>query len=205
MIDNAKMLGIMKGICEDLVGREQELCKLDAVVGDGDHGTTVKKAFSSILEAYKVEPPNNIGDIFIKASMAMSNTMGGAIGPIFGSMLMGMGLASRGLNEVDTNNIADMFEGALNKVQMVGGAQVGDKTLVDALYPAVMVLNDNRTSTEKEALILAADAAYKGAQGTKNLVSKKGRSHNLGENSKGYVDAGSMTMYYFIRKFADLA
>ena len=202
MLNTVQIREIMLSVCDDLINREHELCEYDAVVGDGDHGTTVKKAFSSVRSALDSEC-KDVGDIFIKSAMAVSETMGGAIGPIFGSIFMGLGFAAKGKDSVGTEDICGMFSGALDKVQAIGGAQVGDKTLVDALSPAVDALKNSLDLSEKEAMIKACEAAYVGAQSTKDLVSKKGRSHNLGENSKGYIDAGSMTMYYFIKAFAE--
>jgi len=203
MITFDTMKEILNKISDDLIGREEELCKLDAIAGDGDHGTTVRKAFTNIKEYIVRDNPADISSLFMTAAMAVSEAMGGAIGPIFSSIFMGLGMNTMGKTELGTSDIATMFRAGLDSVQQIGGAKVGDKTLVDALSPMVDALEANTDKSEKEAMTIAAEKALEGAQGTKDLVSKKGRSHFLGENSVGYVDAGSMTMAYFAKSFAD--
>ena len=202
-INLEKAKEILVAISDNLIGREMELCKLDSFVGDGDHGTTVSKAFKNIKKTVIETKSDNISDLFMASAEAVAEVMGGAIGPIFSSILFGMSYSTKGKMELDTTDIADMFMTALEKVQAVGGAQVGDKTLVDSLYPATLALKENSDLGLKEAMSIAAEKAYTGAQGTKNLVAKKGRAHFLGEDSLNYVDAGSMTMYYFVQTFAD--
>ena len=203
MITLDEMKNIMLNICDDLVLREDELCNLDSFVGDGDHGTTVKKAFTNIKKKLETNENKDLGEMFMSCATAISEVMGGAIGPIFSSIFWGMSSDSVGKTLLETKDIYSMLNSGLEKVMYIGGAKPGDKTLVDSMYAAVKTLERSLDLSEKEALRNAAKSAYEGAQNTKDLVSQKGRSHFLNEASKGYVDAGSMTMYYFIKTFAD--
>jgi dihydroxyacetone kinase-like protein len=189
--------------CDDLVIREQELCDYDSGVGDGDHGVTIRKGFTAVKEAIEREKPEGIQALCMSCAMAFSNTSGGAIGPVLSAFFLGMMNASPGGDPFDTPEIAAIFEEGLRQIKTVGGAEVGDKTLVDALEPAVEVLKAESKKEPKVAMTAAAEAAYKGAQSTIDMVSRKGRSKNLGERSRGHIDAGSMSMYYFFRAFAE--
>jgi dihydroxyacetone kinase-like protein len=189
--------------CDDLVTREQELCDYDSGVGDGDHGVTIRKGFTAVREAIEREKPGGIQALCMSCAMAFSNTSGGAIGPVLSALFMGMMNTSPKGDPFGTPEIAVIFESGLKQVKAIGGAEVGDKTLVDALEPAVEALKAESKKEPRAAMRTAAAAAYKGAQSTINMVSRKGRSKNLGERSRGHIDAGSMSMYYFFRAFAE--
>jgi dihydroxyacetone kinase-like protein len=190
-------------VCDDLAAREQELCDYDSGVGDGDHGVTIRKGFTAVREAIEREKPKDIQALCMSCAMAFSNTSGGAIGPVLSAFFLGMMNAAPGEDQFSTPEIAVFFEAGLKQVKAIGGAEVGDKTLVDALEPAVEVLKTELGKVPKMAMTAAAEAAYKGAQSTIDMVSRKGRSKNLGERSRGHVDAGSMSIYYFFRAFAE--
>ena len=203
MINAENLKKIIINICDDLTGREEELCKLDSFVGDGDHGTTVKKAFTNIKDEISTAQVDSISDLFMLCATAVSKVTGGAIGPILASLFWGMSSSSEGKSQLGTSDLYDIFNGALKKVQLIGEAKVGDKTLVDSLSPAVDSLRESLDLSAKEAMKIAAEKAYEGALGTENIISKQGRSRFLNERSKGYIDAGSMSMYYFIKRFSD--
>jgi dihydroxyacetone kinase-like protein len=189
--------------CNDLVTREQELCDYDSGVGDGDHGVTIRKGFTAVKEAIEREKPEGIQALCMSCAMAFSNTSGGAIGPVLSALFLGMMNAAPKEGPFSTPELAALFEAGLKQVKIIGGAEVGDKTLVDALEPAVKTLRTESEKEPKAAMTAAAEAAYKGAQSTIDMVSRKGRSKNLGERSRGHIDAGSMSMYYFFRAFAE--
>lgn len=188
----------------DLVGREEELCKLDSYVGDGDHGMTVKKGYANVIKMINSESAENFHDFLFNVGLAISDTAGGAIGPILASFFFGM---SDGVDcekqEVSVKDFADMIKSGMDRIIKIGGAQPGDRTLLDTLFPAYNTLIEAAGEDEKSALEKMVQSAYEGAQSTKNMVAKKGRAQNLGEKSLGYIDAGSMSMYYFLKAFAD--
>ncbi|MGI6643422.1 MAG: dihydroxyacetone kinase subunit DhaL [Bacillota bacterium] len=188
----------------DLVGREEELCKLDSFVGDGDHGISIKRAYSNVLKMMASKKAVNFRDFLFDVSMAVSETAGGAIGPILASFFLGMSDAvDVGKEELSPADMAALLKAGTMRVQSLGGAQPGDSTLVDALTPAYETLDKCKEEDEGRALEKMAQAAYSGAMFTKDMVAKKGRARYLEAKSKGYVDAGAMSMYYFLRAFVD--
>lgn len=188
---------------KDLILREEELSRLDSFVGDGDHGVTIRKGYQNVLSRLESEDPQSISALFYCASMAMANTAGGAIGPILSSFFLGLSSSTKGKEELKVSDLADMFAMALANIQELGGAQPGDRTMVDALYPMVCSLQQTKETDEKKALREAAEKACEGAKATAKMVAKKGRARYLAEKSLGYVDAGATSMAYFIRAFAE--
>lgn len=192
------LLAAADKLCES----EEELCRLDSHVGDGDHGTTIRKAFEKLKADVETNKPADFSSLFMTSAMSMMDTAGGAIGPILSSMFMGFAQSTAGKSDLGVADLADMFETGMRSVQDMGGAKPGDRTLLDALYPAVEALKAADTQDCYEALTKAGEAAAQGAAATANMIATKGRAKNLGEKSLGYVDAGATSMSYFINAFA---
>ena len=191
--------------CDDLIAREIELSELDALVGDGDHGVTIRKGYMTVKKAIEEEEANTISDLFFNAGMALADTAGGAIGPILASMFIGFSTSTKGEEELGVKELAAMFAGGLAGVQNLGGAKPGDCTMVDSLYPFVESLKNAGTDNVKEALEAASQKALEGSDATKNMQARLGRARNLRERSIGFIDAGSRSMYYFLKAFSDNA
>lgn len=191
--------------CDDLIAREIELSELDALVGDGDHGVTIRKGYMTVKKAIEEEEAATISDLFFNAGMALADTAGGAIGPILASMFIGFSTSTKGEEDLGVKELAEMFAGGLAGVQNLGGAKPGDCTMVDSLYPFVESLKAAETTDVKEALEAAAEKALEGSDSTKMMQARLGRARNLRERSIGFIDAGSRSMYYFLKAFADNA
>ncbi len=191
--------------CDDLIAREIELSELDALVGDGDHGVTIRKGYRTVKNAIETEDPKTISEIFQSAGYALADTAGGAIGPILASMFIGFSTATAGKEELGVADLAEMFAGGLAGVQNLGGAKPGDCTMVDSLYPFVESLKAASTDDVKAALEAASQKALEGSDATKNMQARLGRARNLRERSIGFIDAGSRSMYYFLKAFSDNA
>lgn len=178
------------------------LSDLDRVIGDGDHGITIAKGLDSAMEKIAKNNPANISDLLKTTGNAITITIGGVAGPIFGTLFSEMGRSIGSDKEsVDLKELAAMFSASLGKIMRLGGAKPGDKTMVDALYIAVKSLDSSVASnlSIKEALGEMVKAAKEGAQSTRNMVSAKGKSSYSGERSLGYEDAGANTVYYIIK------
>jgi len=188
---------------DNIIDRETELCQLDAFVGDGDHGVTVRKGYQKVKAAIEEDNPTTLNGVMMSAGMGLADTAGGAIGPILASMFLGFAASLTGKTELGVKDLADMFESGLKRVQELGGAQPGDCTMVDTLYPFVQSLKNATTDDVKEALEAAAQAGFEGSEATKDMIPKLGRARNLAERAIGYIDAGSRSMYYFLKGFAD--
>ena len=203
-VDAKKLREMIFAASDDIVANEQYLCELDSYVGDGDHGVTVARGFRAVKEALSAENDLSIAALLVTTGDALTESMGGAIGPIFGSIFTAMGENAEDISEIDTAKMAALFRAALEEVQLVGGAQAGDRTLVDALVPAVEALEKSAAAgdTLTNAMQMAAQAAQQGAEATKDMVAKKGRAKFLQEKSKGYQDAGATSMTIVLQAMA---
>lgn len=188
---------------DNIISREIELSELDSFVGDGDHGVTVRKGYQKIKNSIETENPQTMGELLFNAGMELADTTGGAIGPILASMFIGFSTSVGDKSDLTVKDLADMFESGLDAVQDLGGAKPGDCTMVDTLYPFVQSLKNSKTDNVKDALQEASQKGFEGSEATKNMVAKLGRAKNLGEKSLGYIDAGSRSMYYFLKAFSD--
>lgn len=203
MTDKDKLQYEMTEIAKDLISRSEELCKLDSFVGDGDHGISIRKGFGQVLKSMG-EPSDTVEAVFTKCGDAVLDSMGGAIGPIFASVFMGFAMASEGKESLTTADWKSNFDRALEVVMTTGGAKPGDRTLVDTLNAAVEGFRESEGRTDKEIWESVTSRAWEGAQKTKEMQALKGRARYLAEKSIGYVDAGSMSMFYFIDRLADI-
>jgi len=193
---------IIAGINKTIQENKILLCKLDSVIGDGDHGMTIAKGFDAAMEKIEKTQPANISDLLKATGSAIIMTIGGVAGPIFGSLFSEMGRTiSSDVESVDIKVLSSMFSASLEKIMKLGGAKPGDKTMVDAFYPAVKSLEDSAASgiSIKEALGRMSEAARSGADSTKNMIASKGRSSYAGERSLGYEDAGANTVFFIIK------
>jgi len=193
---------IITGINSAIQENKILLCKLDSVIGDGDHGMTIAKGFDAAMEKIEKTQPANISDLLKTTGNSITMAIGGVAGPIFGSLFSELGRAvSSDAQSVDIKVLSLMFSASLAKVMKLGGAKPGDKTMVDAFYPAVKSLEDSAAAgiSIKEALSRMVKAAKTGAESTKDMISSKGKSSYSGERSLGYEDAGANTVYFIIK------
>ena len=192
---------ILKNVNQTIQQNLNYLSELDSTIGDGDHGITIARGFRNAVAKLNKTNSSNIAELLKTTGNTLIYTMGGAAGPIFGSIFIEMARVTVGKDKVDLSILYDMFSSALDKVSMLGGAKPGDKTLIDALYPAVESLKDSveKKISIKEALGQMSSAAQKGAISTKDMVATKGKARYLAERSLGYQDAGANTMYLIIK------
>jgi len=186
---------------------EQErdaLNALDAEVGDGDHGYTVSRAFAAAELAVQAGCAD-IGALLDTASEALAVAAGGAIGPLLAAFFAEGGVLLRGKQQLNSADLAAFFAGGLEAVQQIGGAQPGQKTLVDALAPAAQALAEHSLEPPASALAVAAIAARQGAELTRGMAAMHGRARFLGERSAGYQDAGATSLAILVETLHDLA
>ena len=188
---------------DNVISRELELCELDSVVGDGDHGITVRKGYQKVERSIEEQNPDTMSGLMLSAGLGLADTAGGAIGPILATMFLGFSDALKGKEELGVSDLADMFAAGLDRIQDLGGAKAGDCTMVDTLLPFVESLRNAGTEDVKAALEAAAEKGYEGSESTRDMIPKLGRAKNLAERAIGYLDAGSRSMYYFLKGFAD--
>ena len=173
------------------------LSELDSHIGDGDHGITITRGFENAVKKIEEGSPNTISKLLKIAGNALIFSMGGASGPIFGTIFLEMSKVSDNKKLVNLADLHDMFSAALEGVSKLGGAKPGDKTMIDSLYPAVDSLKDSvlKKLSLKEALYKMSNAAENGALSTKDMIASKGRSKYSGERSIGFQDPGATTLF----------
>ncbi|MGQ0604026.1 MAG: dihydroxyacetone kinase subunit DhaL [Anaerolineales bacterium] len=169
------------------------LVQLDSDIGDGDHGANMHRGMQAVVTKLPTVADKDIGTMLKTVGMTLVSTVGGASGPLYGTMFMQMGTAATGKMELTLADWAAMLEAGLNGVIMRGKANPGDKTMVDALAPALIALKESAANGAAlvEALRQSAAAAEHGTRDTIPLVAKKGRASYLGERSAGHQDPGA--------------
>lgn len=194
--------------CKELLNRisimfnekQDELSKFDSVIGDGDHGITMAKGAKAAVEQINTSKDLQASELFKLYGRTMMSTLGGAIGPLYGSIFIELSKAMKNKETVGLNEFTLGFDLALTKVMELGGATSGDKTMVDSMVPTVKVLKE---AAEKQvdlvlAFEMAKEAAMQGAIDTKPLIAKRGRSRYLQEKAIGHQDAGATSFAYVI-------
>jgi dihydroxyacetone kinase-like protein len=169
------------------------LTQLDSAIGDADHGTNIDRGMKAAVGKIEGMEGDDIGSLLKTVGMTLVSTVGGAGGPLYGTLFMQMGTATAGKSELEPEDWAGALDAAVDGVQMRGKAEVGDKTMIDALVPARdsfrSALADGASFAE--ALSKSAEGAEEGMRATIPLVAKKGRASYLGERSAGHQDPGA--------------
>ncbi len=181
----------------------QHLSDIDGLIGDGDHGVNMSKGFS--LAGERLTDGQDLASALQVLGNVLLNEIGGAMGPLYGSFFRAMARAARGQEAVDAAVFSAMLHAGLDKVRDIGEAEVGDKTLLDALAPAVAAFDHALDGGESfgSALQAMKAAAEQGRDSTRDLVAKKGRASRLGERSRGVLDAGAISCSLLLCTMAD--
>jgi dihydroxyacetone kinase-like protein len=181
------------------------LSRLDAAIGDGDHGISMARGFRIVAERLPDVKPKDIGAIAGMVGEALTGGIGGVTGPVFGTVFSQIAVHARERDELTVAELAAAFKGALEGVQAIGRAQVGDKTMVDALAPSAEALRRaaNENVEMAQALEMAAQAAEAGARSTDKMKATKGRARYLGDRSVGHRDPGAASFSLIMRALAD--
>jgi phosphoenolpyruvate---glycerone phosphotransferase subunit DhaL len=176
-----------------------ELVKLDTAIGDGDHGTNMDRGMRKAVEKLDDVEGDDIGVLLKAVGMALVSSVGGAAGPLYGTLFLQMGTASAGEEELDLAGWTEALETGVKGVQARGKAEPGDKTMLDALLPALDAL---RAGDGDGALERSADAAEEGMRATTPLEARKGRASYLGPRSVGHQDPGATSAHLLLRAAA---
>ena len=187
--------------CEAVAAAEAELTEIDSKFGDADHGLTMSKIARAIAEAVE-QSDGGIQTMLDDAAMAVMSLNGGSAVPLWNTWLDGMQEEAPEGEEIDVPGLQAIFARALEELNDMSGAQVGDKTMMDALIPASEAIAAYAGSDEGGLFDAAAKAAAAGAENSKNFVSKFGRAKSYGAQTIGTPDAGAMSMSYFFQGLA---
>jgi phosphoenolpyruvate---glycerone phosphotransferase subunit DhaL len=182
-----------------MVENRRYLTKLDSEIGDGDHGNNMHRGFQAALERLDGADPSSPADVLKAVSMALVSKVGGAAGPLYGTAFLRASTALQDKNEVSAEDAAQALEAALGGVKQRGKAEVGDKTIVDALEPAVEAAKGAASNVSvAEVFRAAAEAANEGAESTVPLTARKGRASYLGARAQGHKDPGATSTFYLL-------
>jgi dihydroxyacetone kinase-like protein len=178
-----------------------ELVRLDTAIGDGDHGTNMDRGMRAAVEKLDATDGDDIGALLKTVGMALVSKVGGAAGPLYGTLFLQMGIATTGKAELDLAGWTAALEAGVKGVQARGKAELGDKTMIDALVPAVDALKSG--SELGDALRASADAAEEGMKATIPLEARRGRASYLGPRSVGHQDPGATSSHLLLRSAAE--
>jgi phosphoenolpyruvate---glycerone phosphotransferase subunit DhaL len=187
--------------------QQDALSALDAAIGDGDHGTNLARGFRAVADRLR-DPPPDVASLFKLVGMTLIGSVGGASGPLYGTLFLDMGKAARDspANAPPGPDVAGwrtLLAAGVAGVAARGKAVPGDKTMLDALYPAIAALSG--AETLPRALAGAAGAARTGADATIPMIARKGRASYLGERAIGHMDPGAASSALLLTVLADMA
>ncbi|MGZ4186035.1 MAG: dihydroxyacetone kinase subunit DhaL [Solirubrobacteraceae bacterium] len=195
------VLDWMQRFASSMAEHRQELVALDTAIGDGDHGTNMDRGMRKALEKLESQEQADAGAVLKTVAMALISNVGGAAGPLYGTLLLQMGTALAGKDEIDLESYAGAWRKGIQGVQARGKAVLDDKTMVDALVPGVEALE--KASDLDSGLREAVNAAESGMRATIPLVARKGRASYLGERSRDHQDPGATSTFYLYQTAAD--
>jgi len=201
MIAQSRVLKWLETTAAVIEENRQYLTDLDSPIGDADHGINMDRGFKKILSKLSGVEDKDIGTILKTAGMALVTSVGGAAGPLYGTFLMDAGKAVVGKEELSDGDLVALLDAGLKGVIRIGKANLEDKTMVDAIHPAVEALRKALADGKDaiEALHLMTDAAHKGMKDTIPMLAKKGRASYVGERSIGHQDPGATSSYLILK------
>ena len=201
-----EVLSWIKAYSQVITENKDYLTDLDSAIGDADHGANMDRGFKAVLAKLPAVEDKDIGTIFKTVGMTLISTVGGAAGPLYGTFFIQAGGKLKEKMELTLTDWAAALEAATSGVVNLGKASVGDKTMVDALTPAVQTLNGSsgKELSMSEALRKSANAAEEGMKGTIPLLALKGRASYLGERSIGHQDPGATSSFLLLDTAANV-
>lgn len=199
-ITGLQVISILNRIANVLKENKLYLSELDAAIGDGDHGINMNKGFNAVVTKLQDDDGLDIGVILKKTGMALVSNVGGAAGPLYGTAFMKAAAIVNGKADIDIKDYIKILEAALGGVMMRGKAIRGEKTMIDAIAPAIDAMKkaEDAGQTSLEVLKASKDAAMQGVEYTKTIIATKGRASYLYDRSIGHQDAGATSSYLIL-------
>ena len=202
---NEDNLRWLKRIAEVLHENAAYLTQLDSPIGDADHGINMDRGFKAVSDKFPTMAAMDVSTQLKTVGMTLVSTVGGASGPLYGTAFLRAGTSVAGKQELDTADVISMLEAFLGGVVARGKAHTGEKTMVDALTPAVEAAKQAQAEgvTLHEVASRASQAAEEGMKATIPLLATKGRASYLGERSIGHQDPGATYSWLILRSLAE--
>ena len=195
----------IKAFAAAVAENREYLTELDSAIGDADHGINMNRGMQAVVGKLDAGEPADVGALLKTVGMTLVSTVGGASGPLYGTLFLQMGTSAAGKTELSGQDWADALAAGVAGVQRRGKAELGDKTMLDALIPAVETLRSALAggSSLDEALDQSAHTAQEGMTATIPLVARKGRASYLGERSANHQDPGATSSWLLLRTAAE--
>lgn len=195
---------VVRNVAETACEQEDYFCQLDSVVGDGDFGYSLARGFERVLQEWDDYDRSDPGVFLMKVAKTIMSRVGGTSGPIWGTAFLRAGSTLKGKDEVSGADVVEALRASVAGIMARGQAELGEKTLLDSLVPAIDTLEEEVAAGAGTAASLAAMAvtARQTAEATAALQARRGRASYTGERSIGSVDAGAMGVAVFIEKLA---
>jgi dihydroxyacetone kinase-like protein len=195
----------VRAFATTIADNKEYLTDLDSAIGDADHGINMNRGMQAVVAKIDGLETNDIGLLFKTVGMTLVSTVGGAGGPLYGTLFLQLGVATGGMTEIDAKAWLEALRAAVSGVQARGKAEAGDKTMLDALMPARDALAEavGEGAGFAEALRRSMEAGEAGAKATIPLVARKGRASYLGERSAGHQDPGATSSYLLLKTAAE--
>ncbi|RCW51363.1 dihydroxyacetone kinase DhaL subunit [Halanaerobium sp. MA284_MarDTE_T2] len=199
-----KIKDIFMKISDVIIENKKYLTELDSAIGDGDHGINMSRGFKKVKEKLSSNDYEKNSDLVKTVAMTLISTVGGAAGPLYGTAFLNVSKVIPEA-EFDIDAAIEIGESAINGIQKRGKAEQGEKTMLDAIMPAVESLRESKEKNLelKDALEECKKAAEEGMKATIPMQATKGRASYLGERSKGHQDPGATSSYLIIKTIVD--
>jgi dihydroxyacetone kinase-like protein len=196
---------MIRAFAATVAEQKEYLTELDSAIGDADHGINMDRGMKAVVAKIDGQPPTDVGALLKTVGMTLVSTVGGAGGPLYGTLFLQLGTATAGKETLEAKDWAAALDAAVTGVQARGKAELEDKTMVDALIPARdayhQALEEGASFTD--GLRRSAAAAEDGVKATVPLVARKGRASYLGERSAGHQDPGATSSWLLLKTIAD--
>jgi dihydroxyacetone kinase-like protein len=205
MVTKEQIIRWLQAVAVVLEQNKNYLTELDSAIGDADHGINMNRGFQKVISQLPSVADKDIGNILKAVSMTLISSVGGASGPLYGTLFLKASTVVAGKQQLTSEDMVALLEAAVEGVVQRGKAQLGDKTMLDALSPAVEAFKQaiaNGASTQ-EALQQAVAAAEQGMKNTIPLVARKGRASYLGDRSANHQDPGATSTYLILKTLLD--
>ena len=206
-ITTPQILHALESMCDTIENEKEYLSELDGAIGDGDHGVNMAKCFREVKKKLVDSSAEDLGTLFKDVGMVVMNSVGGAMGALYGTFFLKLSQAGTGKSEVNLGDLVGMLQTGEQGILDIGKANLGDKTLIDTLSPAVRTIEvaEKEGKSLADALADFEQAAKQGMESTRDMLAKMGRASRLGERTIGHQDAGATSCYFILRSLATAA
>lgn len=204
MTDRKKVIEILLAMGKVMEENKEFLTDLDNVIGDGDHGINMARGFAEVEKQAQTLEEKDIGTILKTVGMTLVSKVGGSSGPLYGTAFMKAGMTIGAKDEIDISDFLGGLDAGIEGIKARGRSTTGEKTMLDAMVPALDAMKDAQAAGEDTAKVLDAgvQAAQKGVEDTKPMVATKGRASYLGERSIGHQDPGATSFTLLLTEIA---